>query len=418
MLIEFRVKNFRSIRDEQVLSLVASKDKTLKDTNVCLTNVNSVPALLKSAAIYGRNASGKSNIIKALQCMRSIISNLEHGLNIPYFKPFLLDRDSADQPTEFETTFLLNNTRYQYGFSFNKERIISEHLLVYQLSKPQNWFERHVDAKTGRESYKFSSSFKGTKRMWAQATRPDSLFLSVATQFNSVQLSPILNWFRNNLIIFNEHSPLNANFAVESLRKQDAKKAIINFLNSADINVSDIEVVTQKIPAQDINFDMKAGKVDVSQTEKEANRILFHHRGKGMDVAFDLYDESRGTGFLFFQIAPILDILSKELILIIDEIEASLHTLLVQKLILMFHRESSKKNSAQLIFTTHSTTLLSADHLFRRDQIWFTEKVPADNNETRLYPLSDFKPRRGESLEKGYLTGRYGGLPYLEEFSG
>ena len=172
MLVEFRVKNFRSLRDEQVLSLVASNDKTLIDSHALMTGLNAVPALLRSAVVYGANASGKSNLIKAMQFMRGVVTESAtimqpaQAFNV---QPFRLSSESNHQPTEFEITFMLQGVRYQYGFSLTSHRILSEYLLVYKAFKPQRWFDRYVDTETGKDVYEFGTGLKGPKSVWEGA---------------------------------------------------------------------------------------------------------------------------------------------------------------------------------------------------------------------------------------------------------
>ena len=200
MLVEFRVKNFRSLRDEQALSLVASKDKTLQDTHTLATGIKAASTLVRTAVIYGANASGKSNLVKALQYMRGVVVEsatvIQPGQSYAV-QPFRLDVESASRPTEFEVTFLLDGVRYQYGFTMTPQRIVSEHLLVYKAFKPQRWFERHVDADSGKDVYEFGSGLKGPKNVWEGATRPTRLLLSTAVQLNSEALLPVFDWFLN-----------------------------------------------------------------------------------------------------------------------------------------------------------------------------------------------------------------------------
>ncbi len=415
MLAEFRVKNFRSLRDEQVLSLVASKDKSLKDTHILGTDIKAVPALLRSAVIYGANASGKSNIIKALQYMRGMV--LESATSIPpsqtfAVQPFRLDDSFASQPTEFEVTFILDGVRYQYGFAMTPQRIVSEHLLVYKAFKPQRWFERYFDVQEDKDVYDFGSGLRGAKTLWEGATRSNALFLSMAVQLNSEDLRPVFDWFVNSLIIFNEHTKLSPKTSIQMLKQVEDRKRIFDFLIAADISIKDIEVVTQKVPGKTIHFDLIAGKTEVRSEEIEEHQLRFSHVTKqGQDAVFDLADESNGTRNLLFLAGPVLDILKKGLILIVDELDTSLHTLLVRELVQLFHRPEINTGGAQLIFTTHDTSLLDAPDLLRRDQIWFVEK-DVDQAST-LVALSDFSPRKNEALERGYLIGRYGGIPFL-----
>lgn len=419
MLVEFRVENFRSLRKEQVLSLVASRDRALADTHVVPTGLKAVPNLLRSAAVYGANASGKSNLIKALQYMRGVVAEsataIQPGQTFAV-QPFRLDAQSANEPTSFEVTILLEGIRYQYGFSITSQRITSEHLLVYKAFKPQRWFERRFDAQIGKDVYEFGPGLKGKKNTWEGATRPNSLFLSMAVQLNSEDLRPVFDWFVNRLVIFNEQSQLSPQMTIQRLRHSEGRKQICDFLAAADISIADIEVVTRKVPGQSVHFDLLAGKTEVRAEEVEEYQLRFSHVTEQGKAIFDLMDESNGTRNLLFLSGPVLDILEKGLVLVIDELDTSLHTLLVRELVWLFHRPEVNIGSAQLIFTTHDTSLLDAQDLFRRDQIWFVEKD--QYQASALVSLSDFSPRKSEALERGYLMGRYGGIPFLDEAFG
>lgn len=418
MLVEFRVKNFRSLRDEQVLSLVASTDKTLLDTHALSTGLRAAPHLLKSAVVYGANASGKSNLIKALQYMRGVV--LESAAVIQpgqtySVQPFRLDVGSASQPTEFEVTFILNGVRYQYGFAMTSQRIVSEQLLVYKAFKPQRWFERRFDAESGKDVYEFGPSLKGAKSLWEGATRSNALFLSMAVQLNSDALRPVFDWFANRLVIFNEQSPLSPQFSVQMLKHEAKRKAICDFLRAADISIAEIDVATKQAMVHNFHFDLATGKREEEASEQAIDEVRFHHVTEQGEAVFDLMDESSGTRNLLFLTGPILDILNKGLTLVVDELDTSLHTLLVQALVRLFHQVEVNTGGAQLIFTTHDTSLLDAYGLFRRDQIWFVEKGP--DQSSSLYPLLDFSPRKNEAFERGYLQGRYGALPFLRNQS-
>lgn len=416
MLLDFRVKNFRSLRDEQTLSLVAAKDKSLQELNTMLSGIKAAPTLLRSVAIYGPNAGGKSNLIKALQYMRAVVAEsasvMQPGQTFNV-QPFRLDALSVAQPTEFDISFVLDGVRHQYGFELTAQRVTREYLLVYKAFKPQQWFERHYDAASGKDVYDFGVGLKGPKSVWEGATRPNALFLSMAVQLNSEQLQPVFAWFLNQLAIFNEITPLGQHFSVDMLRKPEGKRAICDFLTSADISISDIEVVTRKVSGQAVHFDMAAGKTEVRNEEQEVNELLFHHVTEQGKAVFSLGDESMGTRNLLFLTGPVLDILNKGMVLVVDELDSSLHPLLVRRLVELFQNPVVNQKGAQLIFTTHDTSLLDPD-LFRRDQIWFVEK---DRDQaSKLYPLSDFSPRKNEALERGYLMGRYGALPFLGDW--
>lgn len=419
MLIEFRVKNFRSLRGEQALSLVASKDKTLLASNTQETGIKAAPTLLRSAVVYGANASGKSNLIKALQYMRGVVTEsatvIQPGQTFSV-QPFRLDAGSADKPTEFEITFIVDRVRYQYGFAMTSQRIVSEHLLVYKAFKPQRWFERHFDTETGKEVFEFGSGLKGPKNVWEGATRANSLFLSMAVQLNSEQLRPVFDWFANRLVIFNEASPLAPQLSMQMLKLDGKRKEICDFLKAADISIADIDLVTRKIVGHGIKIDLATGNREAGPVENEVNELKFHHVTENGKAVFDLNDESSGTRNLLFLTGPVLDILNKGLTLVIDELDTSLHTLLVRELVRLFHRPEVNTGGAQLIFTTHDTSLLDAYGLFRRDQVWFVEKKK--DQSSGLYSLVEFSPRKNEALERGYLQGRYGSVPLLGHLMG
>jgi uncharacterized protein len=416
MLVEFRVKNFRSLRDEQVLSLVASKDKSLRDTHTLATGVSAAPALLKSAVVYGANASGKSNLIKALQFMRGVVNEsaafMQPG-QVFTVQPFRLDAEFAKLPSEFEITFLVAGVRYQYGFALTPERVVNEHLLVYKAFKPQRWFTRRFDAESNKDVYEFGPGLKGPKHLWEGATRTNSLFLSMAVQLNSEDLRPIFDWFVNRLVIFNEQTQLNPQVSIKMLQHAAGRKEICNFLSAADISISEISVETRKVLRQAVHLDLNAGKTEVRPEEMDEHTLRFVHVTERGEAVFDLMDESSGTRNLLFLTGPVLDILSKGLTLVIDELDTSLHTLLVRELVRLFHRAEINTGGAQLIFTTHDTSLLDAQDLFRRDQVWFVEK---DRNQaSALVGLAEFSPRKNEALERGYLIGRFGGIPFLSQ---
>lgn len=416
MLIEFRVRNFRSLRDDQIFSFVAAaSDKSLVETNTIQTGIKAAPRLVRSAVIYGANASGKSNVIKALQYMRGVVvesASLQPGQTFNV-QPFRMDAVSSNQSTAFEATFILDDVRYQYGFELTSQRVTSEHLLVYKAFKPQQWFERSYNPETGQDHYEFGSGLTGQKSVWEKATRPNSLFLSTAVQLNSEQLRPIFDWFINNLVFFNEITPLNQQVTVDMLRQTEGKQAIRNFLTAADTSIADINVVTNRVMGRAMRFDLATGNTESSNEEQEINELQFHHETESGKAVFGIGDESTGTQRLLFLTGPVLDILNKGLTIIIDELDSSLHPLLVRRLVNLFHSPGISTKGAQLLFSTHDTSLLDPD-LFRRDQIWFVEK---DRDQaTTLYPITDFSPRKGENLERGYLMGRYGALPFFRDW--
>jgi len=413
MLLEFRVRNYRSIRDEQSLSLIASSDKELAETHLAPTGLKAAPYALRSAVVYGPNASGKSSLLLALNYFRAVVAEsatvIQPGQTYN-LQPFKLDADSASQPTEFEITFLLSGVRHQYALAMTSQRIVSESLLVYRSSKPTQLFNRQ-HAKGDADVYEFSTYLSGPRKLWQESTRPNSLFLSMAAQLNSEQLSPVFNWIVRNISFLPAGSSVSPDFTTALLATEQGRASIRDFLATADISIADVQAVPRK--GMHAQWVFGAGGVQSTQEEREILVPVFEHSTPNGSAKFELHDESEGTQRLYGLIAPVLECLREGRVLVVDELDSSLHTLLVRRLITMFQTPELNPLGAQLIFSTHDTSLLD-NTLFRRDQIWFTEKDA--NHVTRLYPLTDFSPRKQEAWERGYLAGRYGAIPFFSNW--
>jgi len=407
MLLEFRVRNYRSFKEETVFSMVASKDDSLL-RNVADTGVSAVKRVNRSAVLYGANASGKTNLIRAMQLMRGVVVDSaalqpNQEFNV---QQYLLDLISPTEPTMFEVTILLNGVRYQYGFKFTKSRIIEEWLLVYQTSKPQVWFERKLDQASGEDIYKFGSNFSGPKAVWQNATRHNALFLSMAVQLNSKTLSSLHSWFADSFIVLLNGGEIGHDYSTQLLANTIGERRIVGLLNSADIGIKSIKTNTQKVQGFTMELPSGASKSE----EMEITLPKFVHSAGDVSAEFDLGDESQGTQKLYALAAPLFDILESGKVLVIDELDRSLHPLLVRQIISAFSDPTQNCNGAQLLFTTHDATQLDYT-LLRRDQIFFVEK--GSDDASVVVPLLEFSPRKGEALEKGYLSGRYGGVPIL-----
>jgi AAA15 family ATPase/GTPase len=413
MLLEFRVRNFRSIRDEQVISMVASKDKKMADTHLASTGLKNPSHVVRSAVVYGPNASGKSTLLLALNFMRGVVAESATTMQLGQtfnIQPFRLDADWTEQPTEFEISFMLGGVRHQYGFTLTPERIVDEWLLVYRTAKPQQWFSRHFDEKTQSSVYEFSTHLTGPRKLWQETTRPNALFLSTAVQLNSELLGPIFRWLVEQPVYFGAGLVPPPDFTTALLQTETGKRAVRDFLASADISISDVLSVPRQGFQQKIMFGPEG--THVTREEKELLMPQFVHKTEHGSATFELHEESQGTQRLYAMAAPVLDVLQHGRLLVVDELDSSLHPLLVRRLVRLFHQPEHNPLGAQLLFTTHDTSLLDRT-LFRRDQIWFTEK---DRDQaTRLYPLTDFSPRETEAWERGYLVGRYGAVPFFSE---
>jgi len=416
MLIEFSAANFRSLRNRQTFSLTKAKGDELVETNTFKTVAANEFELLRSAAIYGPNAGGKSNFLLALQAMRRVIlessTNLQRGDKLPV-TPFRLSKTPLHAPSEFEVTFIVNQVRYQYGFTATEDRIHEEWLLAYPSGRPQRWIDRAWSEQSKSYDWELGAKLMGEKQLWQKSTRDNALFLSTAVQLNSEQLKPIYDWFKDTLHMANI-SGWSPGFSA-SLCEMREKMQVMDFLHAADLNIEDIVVETEPFDIKKLPDDMPTHVKKMFADELKDSKLFdiktVHKSEEGDRVTFDFEDESDGTQKLFAFAGPWIDALSNGYILFIDELHDNLHPRLVQFLVKLFHNSETNPKNAQLIFTTHETSILNQEE-FRRDQIWFCEK--GEDQATTLYPLTDFSPRKGrENLELAYLSGRYGALPYV-----
>lgn len=416
MLVEFRVKNFRSFQEEHVFTLVASSDHLLSENTVA-TPALGKRKLLRSAVIYGANAAGKSNLLKAIRFVRDFI---RHSVDAPPeedipVQPFSLDNKSRAAPTEFELTFIHEEVRYQYGFSIDSKRVHSEWLFAYPKGYAQKWVERRA-TDTDMEWY-FGPQLKGEKARLIPLTRHNALFLSVAAKFAHEQLGHVYNWFAQQLRV------VDADDTIELLLQDSAQQVyenepfhtkVLQLLKLADLGIIDFSVKEKNRSKQQLPSNLTTELSPLLLANMRYDIQMQHRadRNRLVGVPLSITDESNGTRRLFALIAPWLSALQNGMTLWIDELDSSLHPLIVQKLVGMFHDTTLNSQNAQLIFNTHDVSLLDLS-LLRRDQIWFVEKDQA--GASHLYSLYDFIPRKDEALEDGYLLGRYGAIPFVDQ---
>lgn len=408
MLVRFRVENFRSIKDEQEFSLVAS---ALSEHPETLVRAGAYDFdLLRSAAVYGANASGKSTLFDALAFMQSAVTDSQAlwkpDGGIPR-TPFALDPTLATEPSMFAVDLLLDGIRYEYGFVADSECIREEWLYAYPRGRRQEWFTR--DAGRNGE-FVFSRLLAGENRTISSLTRQNSLFLSAAAQNNHEMLSPVHNWFSQRLLVSeNRRRGALAVRVSERCRDSDYRARVYSLLKAADLGITGLELVEDD-PAGS-TFSRAAEKLfAIFSTGDAVDVRLLHRAGAGADVAFPFSEESAGTRTLFALAGAVVETLSSGGLLVVDELDRSLHPHLAINIVRMFNDPETNPGNAQLVFNTHDTNLLDTDVL-RRDQIWFTEK--GDDGATRLFPLTDFRARKYENLERGYLQGRYGAVPSI-----
>lgn len=419
MLIRLTVENYKSIYEPQTLNLEAMPYKEKSESNlISWGNEHNNLNLLRTVAIYGPNSGGKSNFISALAQMCKIVNRSAKNQvddELPY-NPFKLSTDALDKPTELEAEFIVDDIKYLYGFTYNKTRILSEWLFAYPKKKAQKWFLRAWDG----EEYKWETgrNLVGEKQTWINSTSQNSLFLSTAVQLNSAQLQPIYTWFKQRVAIAGVEG-WSHQYSARECDKTERKEKILGLLRSVDIVLDDITVEKEEfdpssLPDQ-LSNEFKAKIAEQFKNETIYKPVFQRKNNKGSLIDFDLSEESDGTNRFFSFAGPWLDALEAGRVLVVDELNSNLHPLLVKHLVSLFHCPKSNTNNAQLIFTTHETSILNQD-IFRRDQVWFMQKDKDSMSE--LYSLSDFTPRKGfDNLEDRYLSGSYGALPfvYLED---
>ncbi len=421
MLIDFRVTNFRSVKDAQTLSLVASASKELVETNTFDPDLPGFQRLLRSVVIYGANAAGKTNLLRAIQVMQSLVLNSaaksQPGTPIAYM-PHLLATGTRNAPSTFEATFAEAGIRYEYGFSVGPKRFSNEWLIAFPKGRPQRLFERTYDEKTQSYEFEFGAGLRGSRTVWRDATRENALFLSTAVQLNSnsVELLAAFHWFQKRLVVIVSGTEMNATLTLKLLEESEGRSKVLNLLRSADLGIADISVHREPlVPGAAIAGNVFLEKLSENPIPNVVRVTSFHAAIDMKEpIPFDIGDESHGTQRLFQTAGAWLNVLANGEVLLIDEIDTSLHPLMTRFLVDLFHSTNTNAKNAQLIFTTHDTSLLAAEaEVFRRDQVWFVEKT--GGGASHLYPLSDFSPRKKEAIERGYLRGRYGALPILSE---
>lgn len=413
MLIEFRTENYRSLRDEQALTLQAGRVGKSDDPRPRRVQGYAEP-LLTVAALYGANASGKSNVLGALGFMREAVLTSHRAWRpeggVPR-QPFAWG-GKPSEPSLFEITLLTGGIRYQYGFVANDERFLEEWLYAWPQGRKQTWFVRDGDA------YKFGEHLGGENKLIEQVTRPNALFLSAAVQHRHERLVPVYWWFQTLAAINVSGSKAEGAFweIASELRNigrwlHDGQR-IDEFLKL--LQGADVGIIGLKLGKPSYGTDTNTGKFISVFPPK----VLLQHGTDSDGAWLPLEEESQGTRTLCHNGPLLLDTLRDGGVLLIDELEASLHPLLALEIVRQFNDPARNPRNAQLIFTTHDTHLLgtaAGDPPLRRDQIWLTEKDR--EGATCLYPLTDYKPREGENLERGYLQGRYGAIPFLGELA-
>ena len=386
MLLQFSVTNHRSIKETAIISMKAAADKTMKEI---LISPDGKKELLPVMAIYGANAAGKSNVLHALLLMREMVCGIYakplKGTELPY-EPFAFV-DGETESTELEIIYYYEGIKYAYGFSFDRNKVISEYLYHWPNGREALIFSRE------NGKYEFRESIQ-EQLILARRTPDNRLYLTSSNEWNCMQTEKAYLWFQQKLCGLISTGGSNET-TIDAIRESEQEKQrILKEMMLADLGICDIVL------------SGSAEKPIVSTIHQ-----LIDSEGNQKQYTLLLGQESMGTQRFFSRIGLWMEAMKSGAVLVVDEIEASMHPLLTRHLIEMIQDKAINQNHAQLIFTTHDTGLLDLT-LLRRDQIWFAEK---DENtmQTDIYALTEFSPRKQENIAKGYLQGRYGAVPFI-----
>jgi uncharacterized protein len=420
MLVDFRVENFRSIAAMQGLSMVASADDSRSETLIKRDKLRLLPV----AAIYGANASGKSNLLKALGFLRNFVATSATQTNLgdplPWVVPFRLDNKWSNQPSRFEVAVMLHGSRYEYAVCLTPKYVQSESLYV---TKPggrrAKRFTREYNPQSKYTEWEIPGVGRKEEKLLTGRTRDNGLLLSRAAELNFHLAGELFLWFTKSLWAFDLSQAallLMQQTAGMLMTDPTLKSRVLQLLKDADFGITEIQaeskpfVLAKETPEPlkrmiaDMSYAAPMQTVDVRTTHLASDQT---------PVFFSLQeDESQGTQRLFAIAGPIINALDHGATVVIDEMECSMHSLLAQKLVGLFANSESNPRGGQLIFATHDSSLMN-ESLLRRDQMWIAQK--RKNGDTELYSLYDIeggdKPRKNEAFQKNYLSGQYGGVP-------
>lgn len=406
MILEFTCSNYKSIMKKAKLSMMSTKSK---EHNSSLLYYND-KGVLPIVALYGANGAGKTNLLNAIGYLHFMISNSNNfnpGNKIPFFP----HKSSANIPSEFSIQISINGIRYAYGFSNNSEEIQTEYLYHFKNNRAAKIFDREG------EQYSFGKDYsKDLNDIRDRMSKKNKLFLSLAANWiNNKDIISVFNYLSNYILINTiSNNEEWKNTSILTLKEStEYKDAFITLLQVLDVGITDIDVDVKEI---NVNYeDLPQGmpeelKMLISKSDNVSIDVKVSYDG----LEINLNEESRGINKLFEIGIPILDTLRNGKVLVYDELESSIHPILVKVIVDMFKNKKLNSKNAQLIFSTHDSNILDLD-LLRRDQIWFAEKLKTDNL-THIYSLVELKNiRNDENIENGYIRGKYGSIPFINE---
>ncbi|MDR2866355.1 MAG: ATP-binding protein [Methanomassiliicoccaceae archaeon] len=406
MLLEFTVENFKSFRDRTTFSMEATADK--KHTDNVIEVKDKKLRLLRTSMIYGANASGKTNLIEAMHLFRTFVALSQthvSGAKLTH-TPFIFEESCSKKPTAMELKFLKNDVVYEYAFSYDPDRIISESLVYYPNGRKAVVFER-----TG-QTFTFT---KNKRRQGQDAERVNeaALYLSVSAAFNYEISRTVVEWMTKKLMVFAGADPLwSINILLKTINEDVLfKKRVLNAFRIADLGITGIKDRNAKNTNKDAKYMLSVPTVQSLLPDIWVRHSFKDTFGRKTEKELRLNQESSGTVQFISIIGPIISTLTEGGTIVVDEMDVNFHPELCKWIVNLFHDPSENPKGAQLIFNTHDLELQDQD-LVRRDQIWFVEK----DWETRissLFSLTEFKERNDRDIRKAYISGRYGAKPFI-----
>jgi hypothetical protein len=419
MLLSFRAENARSFQDPLELSLIATRLSDEEVAREISWRQEGQPiAVLPVAGLFGANASGKTNLLRAMADLRGFVVHSfrrgSPGGGMPV-RPFLLGNAHGDSPTTYEADVVLGGILHKYRLKLDRERVLEESVHSYPRGRSLLLFEREG------EEVRLGTAHRARGRAAMEILRPNALFLSTAAATNHPLLSGLFEWFQRNLLFADVQTrSVRQALTAEMLERNELRDRVLELLREADLGITgankrelDPEIKERVVRALRVLHGEEGGEESAEEIEFDDFEVRLLHQSNGKDVELNPADESRGTLIWFGMVGPVIEALQNGSLLLADELDASLHPTLVSVLISLFQSKRSNPRRAQLIFNSHDVTVMgdSATHPLGRDQIWFTEKD--EDGGTRLYPLSDLDPRKGEAVGRRYLAGRYGATPIV-----
>ncbi|MCQ3807228.1 MAG: ATP-binding protein [Acidimicrobiaceae bacterium] len=421
VLLSFRAENVRSFRDELHLSLLAKPMAEPQYVRQIRWRQGGSPrSVLCASGVFGANASGKSNLLEAMDDMRHhVLHSFRSGApggRIPRW-PFRLDQQSIGEPSRYEVDIVLDGVQHEYGYVIEDERVVEEWAYHRPKGRSAMLFHRESD------TVEFGAIDKARSRASRDILRSNALYLSTAATAAHPQLTPLRDWFAHNMSYAHAASrPWRQVLTAEMLDEDRSRRDVLELLWAADLGIADAKKRLPD-PVMQERWQRALQILDGSEDEpldsgrlemEELASVNLIHSGSSRDVEFEANEESLGTLVWFGLVGPVLQVLATGSVLLVDELDVSLHPDLVRRIVQLFQERETNPKAAQLVFNSHDPALMgdsAGGRLLGRDQIWFTEKL--NDGRTQLFPLAELGPRKNEAVAKRYMEGRYGARPIL-----